>query len=131
MRKVLFVLFTTFCLSANCQQVASTDEINNLSSPEESWQELLHNLKIGLSDSVKAVVTVNGFESLIKYVSPSNGSNPFIATFQTWGDIWSNLELEWKETKGNKIELNTGPDSKGPIFTFLKIMWFYWWKIIR
>lgn len=121
MRKVVFMLFTALCLSANCQQMANYDKINDLSTPEKSWQELLHNLKIGNSDSVKAVVTINGFESLIKYISPFSRSDPFAGTFQTWGNMWSNCELEWGEIKGNNVDLKTGQESSRHLFIFLKI----------
>ena len=59
------------------QQIADYDEINDLSTPVKSWQELLFNLITGNSDSVKAVVTANGFESLIKYISPYKEFDPF------------------------------------------------------
>lgn len=121
MRKVVFMLFTGLCLSANCQQMANPNKINDLLTPEKSWQEILHNLKIGNSDSVKTVVTVNGFQSLIKYISPSFEDDPFTSTFQSWAKMWSNRELEWGEIKGNKVELKTGQKSSIHVFTFLKI----------
>ncbi|PCJ29379.1 MAG: hypothetical protein COA99_19505 [Moraxellaceae bacterium] len=121
MSKVVFMLFTALCLLASCQQTANNVETDDLSTPEKSWSALLHNLKIGNADNVKAVVTQNGFESLIKYISPNNDAEPFSITFQTWANEWSNLELEWSEIEGDKVTLKTGPESKDHLFTFLKI----------
>ncbi len=120
MKKVVYILFTIVSLSVNGQQV--TDKLNDLSTPKGAWQHLLYSLKLGNSDSVKAVVTVNGFKSLIKYISPSSNSpNPFVATFQVWGNMWSNLELEWGEIKENKVNLKAESEDKSFLFTFLRI----------
>jgi hypothetical protein len=64
-------------------------------------------------------VTEQGFNNLIKYVSPTNTSNPFALSFQNWGNSWSKFETKWGQIKSNKIELIAGPTIKEHSFVFI------------
>jgi len=121
MRNLALIFLITLSVSANSQKSENYSDLNQLSTPEESWLELLRNLKIGSSDSIKAVVTENGFECLIKYISPYNESDPFTVSFRNWGNMWSNWDTEWGEIKDNRVKLKVGQESKDHVFTFLKI----------
>ena len=94
-----------------------------LSTPEKSWQALLLVLKTGETEQVKSVTTNNGFDSLIKYISPSQPPNTFDPTFKTWGENWSKLETKWEkivtDNKNSKsITLRLEATIKEHIFIF-------------
>ncbi len=121
MKKIVFILcvLSTIHFAANCQKKFDNSGPYDLSTPEKSWQALLSELKTGMTDSVKSVVTKKGFDNLIKYISPSNESEPFASTFKTWGNMWAGWEIKWGQVHADKVELTLGPAVKEHVFTFL------------
>ena len=112
---IFSIILITFSV-ANSQEIMNIKSYE-LSTPEKSWQALLKALKCGSASSVKSVTTPQGFENLSKYISPSSLDEPFESVFQSWGNMWSNLQLKWKQNDINHTQLKAGTH----IFTFIKV----------
>ena len=91
MKHFFVVAFLFICLVFHSE--SNGQDCRIAYTTEQAWLSLVDALKSGNTEDVKSQCTVQGFASLISYISPNKEEEPFASVFRTWGQLWTNMKF--------------------------------------